>query len=61
MQQGWTSVAQIRDMKRTHAPSTRRKAVHGGSTPASMPVMVVDKYVRFISLAVNGTVVKNYC
>ena len=44
-------------MKRTHPPSTRRKAIHGGSTPASMRVMVIDKCVRFTSLAVNGTAV----
>ena len=37
-----------REMNRTHLPSTRRKAIHGGSTPASMRVMVVDKCVRFI-------------
>ena len=42
-------------MNWTHPPSTRRKAIHGGSTPASMRVMVVDKCVRFTSLAVNGT------
>ena len=35
-------VALIRDMNQTHPPSTRRKAIHGGSTPASMRVMVVD-------------------
>jgi hypothetical protein len=40
-------------MKRIHPSSKRRKAVHGGSTPASMRVMVVDKCIRFMSLAVN--------
>ena len=57
MWRAWIRVALIRDMNRTHPPSTRRKAIHGGSTPASMRVMVVDKCVRFTPLAVNGTAV----
>ena len=36
---------------------TRRETIHGGSTPASMRVLVIARCSRFISLAVNGTVV----
>ena len=57
MWQAWIRVTLIRDMNRTHPSPTRRKAILGGSTPASMRVMVVDKCVRFTSLAVNGTAV----
>ena len=55
--QALTRVDLIRDMNRTHPSSTRREAIHGGSAPASMRVMVVDQCVRFISLAVNGAAV----
>jgi len=57
MWQAWIRVTLIRDMNRTHPSPTRRKAILGGSTPASMRVMVVDKCVRFTSLVVNGTAV----
>ena len=57
MSQAWIKVALIRDINRTHPPSTRRKAIHGGSAPASMRVMVVDKCVRYMSLAINGAAV----
>jgi hypothetical protein len=45
-------------MNRTQPPTTRRETIHGGSTPASMRVMVVDSYPRFMSLTVNGSAVK---
>ena len=44
-------------MNRAQPPTTRRETIHGGSTPASMRVMVVDRCPRFISLTVNGTAV----
>jgi hypothetical protein len=48
-------------MNRAQQPMTRRETVHGGSTPASMRVMVIANCDRFTSLAVNdltGNVVK---
>ena len=47
----------IRDMNREQPPTTRRETFHGGSTPASMRVMVVDRCFRFMSLTVNRTAV----
>jgi molybdate transport system substrate-binding protein len=47
-------------MNRTQPPTTRRETIHGGSTPASMRVMLVDRCPRFMSLTVNGAaVIKN--
>jgi hypothetical protein len=48
-------------MNRAQQAMTRRETVHGGSTPASMRVMVIANCDRFTSLAVNevtGNVVK---
>jgi hypothetical protein len=48
-------------MNRAQLAMTRRETVHGGSTPASMRVMVIANCARFMSLAVNeitGNVVK---
>jgi hypothetical protein len=45
-------------MNRAQPATTRRETVHGGSTPASLRVMVVANCARFISLAVNGTAVR---
>jgi hypothetical protein len=42
-------------MNRAQPVTTRRETVHGGSTPASLRVMVVANCARFISLAVNET------
>ncbi len=47
-------------MNRKHHPMTRRETIYGGSTPVSMRVMVIAGCARFISLAVNGTVVPHY-
>ena len=44
-------------MNRAQPAMTRRETVHGGSTPASMRVMVIANCARFISLAVNETAV----
>jgi hypothetical protein len=49
-----------RDMSQAHPPMTRRETIHGGSTPASMRVMVIGGCARFMSLAVNGTAVIHY-
>ena len=46
-------------MNRAQPPTTRRETIHGGSTPASMRVMVVDRCPRFMPLTVNGTAVIN--
>lgn len=46
-----------RDMTQTHAP-TLRETIHGGSTPASMRLMVIAVCGRSISLAINGAVVE---
>jgi hypothetical protein len=40
-------------MNRAQPVMTRRETVHGGSTPASMRVMVITNCARFTSLAVN--------
>jgi hypothetical protein len=48
-------------MNRAQQAMTRRETVHGGSTPASLRVMVIANCDRFTSLAVNevtGYVVK---
>jgi hypothetical protein len=48
-------------MNRAQQAMTRRETVHGGSTPASMRLMVIANCDRFTSLAVNdltGNVVK---
>ena len=42
-------------MNRAQPATTRRETVHGGSTPASLRVMVVANCARFISLTVNQT------
>jgi hypothetical protein len=42
-------------MNQAHPPTTRRETIHGGSTPASMRVMVVDRCPQFMSLTVNET------
>jgi hypothetical protein len=42
-------------MNRAQPTTTRRETVHGGSTPASLRVMVVANCARFTSLAVNVT------
>ena len=55
-----TSISYNRDMNQTYPAMTRRETIHGGSTPASMRVMVIAGYAQFISLAVNGTVVTCY-
>ncbi len=47
----------VRDINRAQPPTTRRETIHGGSTPASMRLMVVDRCLRFMSLTVNGTAV----
>ena len=47
-------------MNRAQPPETRRETIHGGSTPASMRVMVTDRCARHMSLTVNGTAVKKY-
>jgi len=44
-------------MNRAQPATTRRETVHGGSTPASLRVMVVANCARFTSLAVNVTAV----
>ena len=44
-------------MNRAQPATTRRETVHGGSTPASLRVMVVANCARFTSLAVNETAV----
>ncbi len=44
-------------MNRSQLAMTRRETVHGGSTPASMRVMVIANCARFTSLAVNEAVV----
>ena len=44
-------------MNRAQPATTRRETVHGGSTPASLRVMVVANCVRFTSLAVNEAAV----
>jgi hypothetical protein len=36
-----------------HPSTTRRETVHGGSTPASLRVMVVDGYIRSITQSKN--------
>jgi len=46
-----------RDMTQTHAP-TLRETINGGSTPASMRVMVIAVCARSISLAINGAVLE---
>ncbi len=44
-------------MNRAQLTTTRRETVHGGSTPASMRVMVVANCARSTSLAVNKAAV----
>ena len=44
-------------MNRAQSAKTRRETVHGGSTPASMRVMVFANCARFTPLAVNETAV----
>ena len=44
-------------MNRAQSAMTRRETVHGGSTPASMRVMVIANCARFTSLAFNETAV----
>jgi len=44
-------------MNRAQLATTRRETVHGGSTPASLRVMVVANCARFTSLAVKVTAV----
>jgi hypothetical protein len=44
-------------MNRVQPATTRRETVHGGSTPASMRVMVIANCARFTSLAVNEAAV----
>ena len=44
-------------MNRAQPAMTRRETIHGGSTPASMRVMVIANCARFTSLAVNEIVV----
>ena len=44
-------------MNRAQLTKTRRETIHGGSTPASMRVMVVANCARSPSLAVNKTAV----
>jgi len=44
-------------MNRAQPATTRRETVHGGSTPASLRVMVVANCTRFTSLAVIVTAV----
>jgi len=44
-------------MNRAQLATTRRKTIHGGSTPASLRVMVVANCARFTSLTVNETTV----
>jgi len=44
-------------MNRAQSATTRRETIHGGSTPASMRVMVIANYARFTSLAVNEAAV----
>jgi hypothetical protein len=47
-------------MNQSHPAMTRRETIHGGSTPASMRVMVIAGYAQFMSLAVNGTAVNQH-
>jgi len=44
-------------MNRAQPAMTRRESVHGGSTPASMRVMVITNCARLTSLAVNEAAV----
>jgi len=44
-------------MNRAQSATTRRETVHGGSTPASMRVMVIANCARFTYLAVNEATV----
>ena len=45
----------FRDMNFGYSPETRRKPIHGGSSPASMRVEVSGEHPKFILEEVNGT------